>query len=365
MRVIAGRYKGRRLASPAWPGLRPSSDKLKGSLFEILGAAVPGARVLDGFAGSGALGIEALSRGASEVLFIDADARAIALTEENLRRCGVARGYAMMRGELAGTLLQLPATLLFDVILLDPPYDDPAAGAAVEAAASRVTPDGLLVLEHARRTAPPKAAGDLVLARQVRSGDSVLSFYRRPAGPRGTSRAEGHARSGGVMTNQGGRIAVYPGSFDPLTNGHVDIILRGARLFDRIVVAILRNAEKQPLFSTEERVDTAREVFRAWPNVEVEDFDGLLVDYAVRKQASVIVRGLRAVSDFEYELQMALMNRRMGPAIETVFMMPAEQYTYVSSRLIKEVFGLGGPVTGLVPEIVETRLREKRSEHKV
>jgi pantetheine-phosphate adenylyltransferase len=167
------------------------------------------------------------------------------------------------------------------------------------------------------------------------------------------------------MANHEDRVAVYPGSFDPLTNGHVDIILRGARLFDRIVVAILRNAEKEPLFSTDERVETAREVFRAWPNVEVEAFDGLLVDYAHRKHASVIVRGLRAVSDFEFELQMALMNRRMGPEIETVFMMPAEQYTYVSSRLIKEVFGLGGPVGGLVPETVEARLREKRSQNMV
>lgn len=157
------------------------------------------------------------------------------------------------------------------------------------------------------------------------------------------------------------RVAVYPGSFDPLTNGHVDIILRGARLFDRIIVAILRNAEKQPLFTAEERVQTARDVFREYPNVEADAFDGLLVDYVQLKHASAIVRGLRAVSDFEYELQMALMNRRLGPEIETVFMMPAEQYTYVSSRLVKEVFALGGPVTGLVPEIVEYRLREKRA----
>jgi pantetheine-phosphate adenylyltransferase len=164
------------------------------------------------------------------------------------------------------------------------------------------------------------------------------------------------------MTAVGRRVAVYPGSFDPLTNGHVDIILRGARLFDRIVVSILRNAEKHPLFTAEERVMTAREVFRECENVEVESFDGLLVDYAHLKQASAIVRGLRAVSDFEYELQMALMNRRLGPEIETVFMMPAEQYTYVSSRLVKEVFALGGPVTGLVPEIVEYRLREKRAQ---
>jgi pantetheine-phosphate adenylyltransferase len=164
------------------------------------------------------------------------------------------------------------------------------------------------------------------------------------------------------MTTPRARVAVYPGSFDPLTNGHVDIILRGARLFDRIIVAILRNAEKKPLFTAEERVTTAKEVFREYPNVEAESFEGLLIDYAHLKQASAIVRGLRAVSDFEYELQMALMNRRLAPQIETVFMMPAEQYTYVSSRLVKEVFALGGPVTGLVPEIVEYRLREKRAQ---
>jgi pantetheine-phosphate adenylyltransferase len=163
------------------------------------------------------------------------------------------------------------------------------------------------------------------------------------------------------MNTPRNRVAVFPGSFDPLTNGHVDIIVRGARLFDRIIVAILRNAEKRPLFTADERVSMARDVFHEYPNVEVESFDGLLVDYAQMKQASVIVRGLRAVSDFEFELQMALMNRRLGPDIETVFMMPAEQYTYVSSRLIKEVFSLGGPVAGLVPEGVEERLRDKRS----
>lgn len=156
-------------------------------------------------------------------------------------------------------------------------------------------------------------------------------------------------------------IAIYPGSFDPLTNGHVDIIQRGSRLFDRIVVAILLNVEKAPLFTVAERVDIAREVFRANPNVEVDTFDGLLVDYARRKGASVIVRGLRAISDFEYEMQMALMNRNLNPDVETVFMMPAETYTYVSSRLVKEVVALGGTVTNLVPSIVEARLREKRS----
>jgi pantetheine-phosphate adenylyltransferase len=156
------------------------------------------------------------------------------------------------------------------------------------------------------------------------------------------------------------KLAVYPGSFDPLTNGHVDIIERGMHLFDRIIVAVLVNIEKTPLFTTQERVDILQQAFKGRPNVEIDTFDGLLVDYVARRHANVIVRGLRAVSDFETEFQMALMNRRLSPEIETVFMMPAEQYTYISSRLIKEVFALGGQVRGLVPEIVESRLRDKQ-----
>jgi pantetheine-phosphate adenylyltransferase len=155
-------------------------------------------------------------------------------------------------------------------------------------------------------------------------------------------------------------VAIYPGSFDPMTNGHVDIIQRGARIFDRIIVAILINREKTPLFSVEERVQMAREVFRDEPKVEVDTFDGLLVEFARQKGAQVIVRGLRAISDFEYEFQMALMNRRLKPELETVFMMPAESYTYISSRLIREVFALGGPIAGLVPDLVEARMRDRR-----
>jgi pantetheine-phosphate adenylyltransferase len=156
-------------------------------------------------------------------------------------------------------------------------------------------------------------------------------------------------------------LAVFPGSFDPLTNGHVDIISRGARLFDRIIVAILVNSEKAPLFSIEERLEITQAVFENQPSVEVDSFDGLLVDYVARRNADVIVRGLRAVSDFEAEFQMALMNRRLNGQIPTVFMMPAEQYTYISSRLIKEVCALGGRVHGLVPDMVEERLRAKLS----
>ena len=161
-----------------------------------------------------------------------------------------------------------------------------------------------------------------------------------------------------------GRLAIFPGSFDPLTNGHVDIILRSAHLFERIVVAVLVNAEKDPLFSTDERVAIIREVFREYPNIEVDTFAGLLVEYARRRRASALIRGLRAVSDFEYEFQMALMNRHLAPGLETVFMMPDEKYTYISSRLIKEVFTLGGEITGLVPPVVEEKLRAKQKAKK-
>ena len=156
-----------------------------------------------------------------------------------------------------------------------------------------------------------------------------------------------------------GSLAVFPGSFDPITNGHLDIVERGLRVFDRVRMAILVNADKKPLFSVEERLQIIRETYRGNPRVEVDTFSGLLVDYAERVGASVIIRGIRAISDFEYEFQMALMNRRLDPQIETVFMMPAESYSYVSSRLVKEVFQLGGRVTDVVPPVVERRLSEK------
>jgi pantetheine-phosphate adenylyltransferase len=163
------------------------------------------------------------------------------------------------------------------------------------------------------------------------------------------------------MPNSQLHVAVFPGSFDPLTSGHVDIIKRGRYIFDKVIVAVLINRDKVPLFSIEERVAIIREVFRDQEDVEVDTFDGLLVDYAARKGAHALIRGLRAVSDFEYEFQMALMNRRLNQTLETVFLMPAEQYTYTSSRLIKEVFMLGGAVSGLVPPVVEERLRQKQS----
>ena len=162
------------------------------------------------------------------------------------------------------------------------------------------------------------------------------------------------------------RRAIYPGSFDPVTNGHLDIIERGCKLFDEIIIGILVNPDKQPFFTVEERYEMLTEVVKSISQgrctLRVDSFSGLLVNYAVAQEANVIVRGIRAISDYEYELQMALMNRRLAPGVETVFMMPAETYSYVSSRLIKEVFQLGGTVTGLVPPLIEKRMKEKLNQ---
>jgi pantetheine-phosphate adenylyltransferase len=154
-------------------------------------------------------------------------------------------------------------------------------------------------------------------------------------------------------------VAIYPGSFDPVTNGHLDLIERGTKIFGRLVVAVLRNTEKAPLFTLAERVEMMLEATRGIPNLEVDAFDGLLVDYARKVGARVLLRGIRAVSDYEFELQMAMMNRKLEPKLETVFMLPGEAYSYLSSRLVREIAKLGGPVNGLVPPAVEQRLRAK------
>ena len=159
-----------------------------------------------------------------------------------------------------------------------------------------------------------------------------------------------------------GKRAVYPGMFDPITNGHLDLIQRSLRIFDELIVAVVANPSKSPLFTTKERLELIDEATAGLSNLRITSFDGLLIDLVERERADVIVRGVRAVSDFEYEFQMALMNRKLRNTIETVFMMPHERYTYISSRLIKEVASLGASVTGMVPPVVEKRLMEKFSK---
>jgi pantetheine-phosphate adenylyltransferase len=156
-----------------------------------------------------------------------------------------------------------------------------------------------------------------------------------------------------------GPLAIYPGSFDPITYGHLDLIERGSKLFRKLIVSVLANDSKEPLFTVGERKEMLTQCVRCYPNVEVDSFDGLLVGYAAQKGATVLLRGIRAISDYEYELQMALMNRRLHPEIETVFLMAGEAYSFISSRLVKQVIKLGGNISGLVPPSVEVRLRDR------
>ena len=155
------------------------------------------------------------------------------------------------------------------------------------------------------------------------------------------------------------RTAIYPGSFDPLTNGHLDVVQRAARLFDHVIVAVAKNEGKNPLFTLEERVEMARRVVKPHRNVKVDSFEGLLVDYVVANNARCIVRGLRAISDFEFEFQLALMNRKLNENVETIFMMPKDTYTFLSSRIVKEIARLGGNIKPFVPDVVEKALKKK------
>jgi len=174
-------------------------------------------------------------------------------------------------------------------------------------------------------------------------------------------------KSSGIDSALRGRlkdiVAIYPGSFDPVTNGHLDLIHRGSKLFDRLIVAIARNLDKdEALFNMEERKEMLEAMTSELDNVTVDIFEGLLVAYCIQKNANAVLRGIRAVSDYEFELQMALMNRKMEPRVETVFMMPAEKYSYLSSRIVREIAKFGGPLIGLVPELVEQRVRQKVAE---
>lgn len=331
--------------------MRPTPQRVRESLFSVLGDRVDGARVLDLFAGSGSLGLECLSRGAAHATFVERDRAVVSVLLQNLKAARVGETSELVVREVARALRDMADRgTQFDLVLMDPPYGRGLVEPTIAAldAGGLVAPGGLVVVDHPSTEPPPDRIGSLELVDRRVFGDTAVAMFaaatQLPQRSRSTSMA---------------RVAIYPGSFDPVTHGHLNIIHRALQVFDRLIVGVLDNEAKTSLFTVDERTAQITEALNNDPRVEAVHFGGLLVDFARDQGATVVVRGLRAVSDFDYEFQMAHMNRRLAPEIETMFMMTGEEYFYVSSRLVKEVVSLGGDVTGLVPDNVVAALASR------
>ena len=341
LRITGGKFRGRRLMGKGGPDRRPTTERVREAIFSILASrnALEDARVYDLFAGTGALGFEALSRGAAWALFVDHDRRALKAISEDMENLGLTGCAEVEQADLRrGFSSEHHSATL---VLLDPPYTQAdLLDSAVASRSRRTKCIGAGCVDY-HRNCPEVCCG---ASRSIYCG-SRLSLRRH-------SRYPGEVRSS--MT-----IAIYPGSFDPITNGHVDIIKSGLVAFDKVIVGVLHNPHKAAFFSVDERMKLIREAFSGEERVEVDQFQGLLVDYCREKDVSVVLRGLRAVADFEYELQMANMNRRLNEGVRTVFIMANDDYFYVSSTLVKEVASLGGDISGLVPDPVAAKLYAK------
>lgn len=340
MRIIAGTARSIRLA-PVPEAVRPTADRVRESLFNSLGQFFDGGAVLDLYAGTGALGIEALSRGAGRAVFVERDRRAVAVIRENLRRTGLEERAEVVRGEVGTVLGELQGELRsgggFRLIFADPPYRiaPDEIGGLLGRLPALLSPGGRAVIESggAHRDTAESTKG---VTR--RYGDTVVTIFDRSE-----------------LTMS---VAVCPGSFDPVTVGHLDVIRRAAGIFDHVVVAVGGNREKDPRLSTDERAQLVSAVTRDLDNVSVEVMQGLLVNFAREKGASAIVKGLRAVSDFDSEFEQAQLNRTLNPDIETVFIMAAAENSFLSSSAVREIASHGGDVERFVPEEILPTVKE-------
>jgi pantetheine-phosphate adenylyltransferase/16S rRNA (guanine(966)-N(2))-methyltransferase RsmD len=358
MRVIAGSAKGRRLRAGRGLAVRPTADKVKGALFNILASrfVLESAQVLDLFAGSGNLGIEALSRGAGSVTFVEQSATAVRVLRDNLKLCGFDQRSRILQLPVARALTQLSrASSRFDGVFIDPPYGKGLVDDTLRQLAPRglIRPGGWVIVEHHTDESPAPTHGTLRLTQARRYGKTGVALFVASE-PMPTSQAD----------EKKSIRAVYAGSFDPITNGHLDVVRRALQVFDQVIVAVAAGTsdphKDRAFFTAEERVAMIREALADTGGRAIADsFTGLLVDYCEKIGARVIIRGLRAVSDFEYEFQMAMMNRHLKPHIETFFMTASVTYFYTASRLVKEVAKLGGDVSELLPNSVHQRLLKK------
>lgn len=341
MRVISGVARGTKLKTVSGTELvRPTTDKVKGAIFNMIQFSVPGAKVLDLFCGSGALGIEALSRGAESVTFVDLSPKSLGVTEENLLHTHLMEKAELKKSDWESFLKQ--NSKQYSLVLADPPYAMDVLFKLLDCCAELIVPEESWFLNatdsRKRYCIRPFLCIDIIVT------DALLYWCI------------------GEVSRMA--IAVYPGSFDPVTNGHLDIIERSAKIFDRLIVAVLRNRAKNPAFTIEEKIEMLQLVTQHLPNVEIDTFDGLLVDYAEMKHAQTIIKGLRAVSDFEYELQMAMANRKQNPEIETLFMMTNTDYSFLSSSIVRELAYHNGKLEGMIPEQIMPMIYKKLSKPK-
>ena len=347
VRIIGGAWRGRRVAFPGVEGLRPTPDRVRETLFNWLGQDLTGKRCLDLYAGTGVLALEALSRGAALAVAVDRSPALIA----SLRSTAKLLGAAALESHVAEARRFLAAeTRTFDVIFVDPPFREDPWAWLLAACADRLANDGLLYAEAGRTLVPP--AG-LAARRGDRAGQVHYHLFARADGAARLSPPSHHDPRVSMLK------VVYPGTFDPLTRGHEDIVRRAARLFDRVIVAIADSEAKGPFFTTAERVDMARAVLAPFANVEVDSFSSLLMDFVHARDARVILRGLRAASDFEYEFQMAGMNRNLYPDVETLFLTPSEEYMFVSATIVREIARFGGDASPFVHPVVLAQLTAK------
>lgn len=368
------------MAAVPGKGTRPTTDKVKESIFNMIGPYFDGGWALDLYAGTGSLGIEALSRGADKAVFVERDQKAYSTVKQNLSTLKLDDRAELYRTESCRALKVLAKRGTgFDMVFLDPPY-------AYQKIAEEVVqlqqlgllaPEAWIIAEHDAAIRLPDKIGDCRVHREATYGDTAITIYRyekteqdHAADERSeTSHTDLLAvnteeESGETETNRKRRpvhmrIAVCSGSFDPVTYGHLDIISRSAKIFDKVIVAVLNNSKKKSLFSVEERLQLLREATSELPNIEVDSFDGLLIDYVKKRQAQVIIRGLRSVADFEYEMQVAAINRKLDDQVETFFMMTNNQYSFLSSSIVKEAASYGADVSELVPPVVEKALIAK------
>jgi pantetheine-phosphate adenylyltransferase len=358
--------------------VRPTSDRVREALFSRLGD-IADCRVLDLFAGTGALGIEAISRGAREVVFVERASAALGVLARNLETLDLESVSQVLRGDVKPTLRRLAQRgRRFDLIFMDPPYDADVFGETLAriGRGGLLEAGGTLVVESAKRHPLPAATQfNLVVLDERTTGDTMITRLRAALGAemadkrgsdtRSASDAETGTKPDTETNGEANEImrpattALFPASFDPPTNGHLDLIERAQQVFDEVVVAVAINVGKTGTFSFEERVEMLEAVTAGMPRVRVEGFSGLVVEHAKAMGATVIIRGLRAMSDFEYEFEMALMNRHLEPDLETFFMMARQEYLYVSSSRLKELVRFGTRIDDFVPPLVAKRLHEK------